>query len=124
MPWKAVSSSELRCQNFISITFLVEIHISSFKLIFNKPAESIGFSIKKYDSVFKAATDYLSSIENDVKVILDKRKDNLKKLSERCQCSTDKGELSAALEYILPEPRYAGFLETAFALSARTGTGW
>ncbi len=59
----------------------------------------------------------MSSIENDVKVILDKRKDNLKNLSERCQCSTDKGELSAALEYILPEPRYAGFLETAFALS-------
>ncbi len=42
-----------------------------------------GFSIKKYDSVFKAATDYLSSIENDVKVISDKRKDNLKNLSER-----------------------------------------
>ena len=34
-----------------------------------------NLSIKKYDSAFKKALDYLSTIENDVKIIIDKRKD-------------------------------------------------
>lgn len=38
-----------------------------------------NLSIKKYDSAFKTAIGYLSSIENDVKSILDKRKDIHKK---------------------------------------------
>ncbi|MGB5616523.1 MAG: hypothetical protein WBM78_06775 [Desulfobacterales bacterium] len=41
-------------------------------LIFNKDN---GLAIKKYDSAFNTATEYLSSIEQDVKDILDKRKD-------------------------------------------------
>ena len=36
-------------------------------------------SIKKYDSAFKTALDYLSTIESDVKIILDKRKEIHKK---------------------------------------------
>jgi hypothetical protein len=36
-------------------------------------------SIEKYDSAFKTAIDYLSTIENDVKNIIDKRKDIHKK---------------------------------------------
>ena len=43
---------------------------------FNKDND---LSFKKYDSAFKTAIDYLSSIENDVKGILDKRKDIHKK---------------------------------------------
>jgi len=38
-----------------------------------------ALSIKKYDSASKTALDYLSTIENDVKSILDKRKDIHKK---------------------------------------------
>ncbi len=35
----------------------------------------------------------------------------------QCDCMVKKGEATAALEEILMDPRYAGFLETAFALS-------
>ena len=38
-----------------------------------------NLSIKKYDSAFKTAIDYLSSIANDVESILDKRKEIHKK---------------------------------------------
>ena len=39
-------------------------------------------SIEKYDSAFKTAIDYLSTIENDVKNIIDQRKEIHKKPSK------------------------------------------